>query len=228
VRSTAFFDRLALAVSSGQGPPTVELSGRVKGEPAGDAVEIVADDGRRELLFAEVRVGDEFHLPADAPDLPAWPPDRPGHYSPATINVRLLRVGTRLWETTFWTAHRTVSWDAASGQLAVASRSLSLPAMSIDPTASPASIPAGGWSAAALCQHVASQPHYETWDERGLAVIQAVPPAWADDVCPRLAHHPCIVAWSTPAAEWRDLRPALRDEGLFGRPWILSETVSRG
>lgn len=43
---------------------------------------------------------------------------------------------------------------------------------------------------------------YLDFDRRGAPIIQYIPSAWAEQVCARLAHHPCIVAWSsdTPSA----------------------------
>jgi len=54
---------------------------------------------------------------------------------------------------------------------------------------------------------------YSAFDRDGTAVIQHVPPAWAESVCPRLAHHPSVVAWSAEA----DSTP---QAPAFGRAWV--------
>jgi beta-galactosidase/beta-glucuronidase len=55
---------------------------------------------------------------------------------------------------------------------------------------------------------------YDEFDRAGIAIVQQVLPAWAGHVCPRLVHHPSIVAWTAPAGT------ASPSGSLFGRPWI--------
>jgi hypothetical protein len=70
---------------------------------------------------------------------------------------------------------------------------------------------------------ILSEAAYAELDRTAQFVVQAVPIDWADDVCPRLAHHRCIVAWSASAAELT----AAGDERLkrlaFGRPWRVAK-----
>ena len=67
------------------------------------------------------------------------------------------------------------------------------------------------------------QAAYAELDRSGQFVVQAVPIDWADEVCPLLAHHRCIVAWSASPAELA----AAGDERLkrlaFGRPWRVTK-----
>lgn len=69
---------------------------------------------------------------------------------------------------------------------------------------------------------ILAEAAYAELDRSGQFVVQAIPIDWADEVCPRLAHHRCIVAWSASAAEWA----AAGDERLkrlaFGRPWRVA------
>ncbi len=67
---------------------------------------------------------------------------------------------------------------------------------------------------------VLSEASYTQFDQQGLAIAQALPAAWATRVGPRLAHHPCVVAWSAPPEQ---LASAPRDtdrQTWFGRPWV--------
>lgn len=50
----------------------------------------------------------------------------------------------------------------------------------------------------ATAREVLAEQDYQQFDKAGTAIIQQVSPAWASRVCPRLAHHPSIVAWQTP------------------------------
>jgi hypothetical protein len=54
---------------------------------------------------------------------------------------------------------------------------------------------------------------YADLDRRGVSIIQQVPLAWADRVCPRLAQHPSIVAWSAGPGEHPPAAP------ICGRRW---------
>jgi hypothetical protein len=67
--------------------------------------------------------------------------------------------------------------------------------------------------AASRLEQVLSESAYTDFDRAGTTVIQRVPLAWADEVCPRLAHHPSIVAWSTGGGDGSPRAPT------FGRPW---------
>ncbi|HVX09830.1 MAG TPA: hypothetical protein VHC22_01390 [Pirellulales bacterium] len=57
---------------------------------------------------------------------------------------------------------------------------------------------------------------YADFDRRGASIVQQVPLAWADKVCPRLAHHPAIVAWSVEAGE------QLPAAATCGRSWCAA------
>ena len=60
---------------------------------------------------------------------------------------------------------------------------------------------------------ILSEHDYADFDHNGTTIIQQVPARWVASVCPRLAHHPCIVAWSRTGGPSAD---AL----TFGRPWM--------
>src|SRR5690606_19623245 len=61
---------------------------------------------------------------------------------------------------------------------------------------------------------------YCQFDRVGASTIQAVPAAWAEAVCPRLAHHPSIVAYTAAAADIAALPIDRRSTLPGGRVWI--------
>jgi hypothetical protein len=68
---------------------------------------------------------------------------------------------------------------------------------------------------------------YDELDRWGQFVVQAVPIDWADEVCPRLARHGCIVAWAASAAELADAGDERLKRLAFGRPWRVAKTDGR-
>jgi len=62
---------------------------------------------------------------------------------------------------------------------------------------------------------ILSERDYADFDRNGTAIVQQVPATWVASVCPSLAHHPCIVAWSRTN---RFVSP--RFKLTFGRPWV--------
>jgi hypothetical protein len=69
-------------------------------------------------------------------------------------------------------------------------------------------------SEAVQLSQILSDADYCRFDREGTTVIQSIPQAWADHVCPRLAHHPSIVAWS---AAINETAPSIAS---FGRLWV--------
>jgi hypothetical protein len=68
---------------------------------------------------------------------------------------------------------------------------------------------------------------YDELDRSRQFVVQAVPIDWADEVCPRLARHGCIVAWAASAAELADAGDERLKRLAFGRPWRVAKTDGR-
>jgi beta-galactosidase/beta-glucuronidase len=60
---------------------------------------------------------------------------------------------------------------------------------------------------------ILSEGDYREFDRKGTTIVQHVPSEWIESVCPRLAHHPSIVAWSGPG------EPSSQSL-TFGRPWL--------
>ena len=58
------------------------------------------------------------------------------------------------------------------------------------------------------------------YDLAGIAVVQSLPIEWANTLCPRLAHHPCIAAWGALADGSGNLTVPGHDALYYGRPWI--------
>lgn len=63
-------------------------------------------------------------------------------------------------------------------------------------------------------EQIFSETEYLSYDRQGTVVVQRMPIEWSERVCPRLAHHPCITAWSAGGDD------GILRQPLFGRPWI--------
>ncbi len=59
---------------------------------------------------------------------------------------------------------------------------------------------------------------YSACSEQGIALLQAIAPAWLNALAPQLAHHPCIVAWTAWPASG-DASPVMSGPAAYGRPW---------
>ena len=64
---------------------------------------------------------------------------------------------------------------------------------------------------------------YTDFDRAGRTIVQAVPLAWAEDVCRRLAHHGSIIAWTASAAELAEAGEERLKRLDCGRLWLPSE-----
>ena len=208
IRSSAFLDRCSLEAQAHGGRPRIVLRGTVVGDPQAGTLELIAHDEGGELLFAEVSAGESIEIAAEAPNLATWQPSGAGRNVLTTIHVRLLSSGARLWETELKTAWREIHWNETCGDLTVARQRIPFPFPTND--------------------MVHNSATYEQWDASGELVVQAMPLDWAGDVCPRLAHHPSIVAWTTPAGEPGAASAQIQEVNSFGRPWIPRKTVLGG
>ena len=66
------------------------------------------------------------------------------------------------------------------------------------------------------------------WQRALVGVLAVVPAAWAERVCPRLAHHPTIVAIVLDPEEHSGAAPAATSPSasLWGRPVVSREQVA--
>lgn len=55
---------------------------------------------------------------------------------------------------------------------------------------------------------------YDVLDRTGQAIVQRVPREWAEQVCPRLAHHPSITAWSALPGQ------PMAGTTSYGKRWV--------
>ncbi len=111
VRHQNFLDRLALHATDQGGAAALHVTATAAG-PDVDGLHLHVTGMRRELAFVPIRAGQAASVEALAADLPRWRPNEPCQL--ATIEVRLLRHGEAVWETTLPTAVRQA---AATGPL---------------------------------------------------------------------------------------------------------------
>lgn len=218
VRRRQFLTHLAVFPAGGEPRPHLVVSGRWHGEPSPVPLSLRVVAAGRELAFHRLTPSGDFRLHLDPGPLEAsWIAGRGG--SPLHVQVDLLRGGDCVWTEARTTSLRSLDWDpggplrvaghpvaiAAAPRYAAEEGDLALARATPSTAAALAFIPRGDYLAQA--------------DQRGAALAIYVPAAWAPDVCPRLAHHPAIVAW------WTDAPPAALPvhstaEGFFGRPWV--------
>jgi len=131
----------------------------------------------------------EIRVEVLADGLPRWRPGQACEQEP--LEIRLLLGGEAVWETALPIAVRDAPWDDAAQ------------AFIVDPST---------LATARRIPYVPSEDELRQLDQQGTPIIQSIPAAWANELCGRLAHHPCIVAWSEP--EGGSAKP------LVGRCWV--------
>lgn len=233
VRSTHFVDRLGIEVVEQEQSVRLLVSGRVVGPATDQPLTLVVSGWGGELLVREVAPGVWFQESATIERLARGgaSTDSDGLGGLATLAVRLLGPHGRLWEVQRRTSHRTCRWDAETQQLTVAGTSTSMPIdwlRVLRPLGIPQMLHTHGDEPPemVLSDTIWTDDDYERLDRAGWHLVQAVPGAWADRVCPRLSHHPSIVAWTAPAAELSRIELASRAPIDGQRPWIPLEIAS--
>jgi len=151
-----------------------------------------------------------------------------------TLLIRLIEGGTRVWETTLETGHRAMRFEmppATDPQVAflmLNDEAYRLPLRALRGSDEQASATNAVLSEPLIAERIFRDEEYGQFDRLGLRIVQAVPAAWIDEVCPRLAHHPSIVAWAVPRAWLQQGAGVERALGWLAgtsRPWIASELV---
>jgi hypothetical protein len=234
IRSVHFLDDLSLTLGNGASDSQFLLCGVLSGPPA-QGLEIVVRGPAGELLHsplaghqlapklaASAAMGQPFSFALPAAGLPSWmaEPAQAGARL-GQVEVRLLHGGIRLFEAKFSTALRTLAVDPDAGRLEVAGRPIALPVPRVDRLHCAAM---SMWPAAVMSASI-DESLLMDCDKQGIAVIQSMPPAWAAEVCPRLAHHPSVVAWVAPAPALPAIAPDQRS-AYFGRPWFALEAAA--
>jgi hypothetical protein len=212
VRSGQFLDRWGLWIENIDGRPTLQLAGQVHSESAGESLELVLRSSDGELLYAPATFGSPLSLSAPADGLPFWSPREP---RVAQIELRLIRAGTRVWQ-----SHITMAVPAIAGESA--GRAM-LPLD--DPDQLPAFVRSVSQQTAeqrplVLLRSILPPVAYPALDAAGVEAIQCLPVAWAEEVALRLAHHPSLTAWLC------ECPPVDGQSRLFGKPCVPLASVS--
>lgn len=209
--------------------PELHVVGEIAGEASSTPLAVVVNACQRELLFAEFHGGKVFHLHAPAAELPVRQ-SGVAECPLAAVEIRLLAGGACVWQTKLETAVEPMVWNAAARRLTLAGEPVTFPLPTLTATELVPSRhfltdlrkqPSVVWAS----RQILSENWYTALDRNNLRVVQAIPPTWAAKVCPRLAHHPSIVAWAAALHARNDLSGDFQTEGLFGRPWLKAEEV---
>lgn len=226
VRSSAFVERLAIWMTAEEHAVRLHARGRIGGAAAISPLAVAVNGDHRELLYGEMKAGESFELSSPLDGLPG----RPGSAAASALRleIKLLAGGVALWQCEQETAAADVKASAADTlSVAGAAASLPLPVLEI---ASPAT-DVGQRSPTAVAlkapvfglRQILPEAIYTDFDHAGRAVVQAVPLAWAEEVCARFAHHGSIVAWTAGAAELAEAGEERLKRLGFGRLWLPSE-----
>jgi len=194
IRAGASIERLAIWTTREGDAARLHASGEIFGNGAGEALAVVINGAERELLYGDVQLGEPFLFSTLVEGFPIWPYP-PGVDAGWSLEIKLLGGGGALWQAELQTA----AFDAR--------RQTKTP-RAPEPT---------------VLRQILPEAMYARSDQSGQAVLQAVPISWAEDICPRLAHHPSIAAWTASSAELAQAGDERLDHVAFGRPWLASE-----
>jgi len=162
----------------------------------------------------------EIDVPVD--DWPTWP-DPLDEPVLTHVEIRLTGNGRALWQTVRETAPPQSDEDAP--RRAMLARAIGAEPSSWldylaedDPRFAQLLETAG---AVIGLRGILTEAAYHALDRANVGIVQQLPTAWATSLCPRLAHHPSILAWASTAEELATL-PATNRSDTFGRPWIVA------
>jgi len=233
IRSSVFISDLAVWAQEKQRAGRLHVTGRIGGAAAWPLAAVVVGGCERELIYGEFRVGERFELAELVPELPRWQMIS-GDQRSLPVEIKLVAGGAAAWQTVRRTACPRLVWEATEERLAVGDTQIVWPVVVLDPPArevderrfgewlASLGLPSG---AAVGLREIFADRLYGQFDTTGCPVVQFMPLAWADQVCPRLAHHPSIVAWTSPGLEIAHTHQEQLTHIGFGRSWIASETA---
>ena len=221
IRGPAHVEGLAVYWEPGPGlaePARLCVAGRAVGAMPDERFSVAIIGCEREIAYCEVAAGATFAASAPIEDWPAWPdPYEEAVLTP--VEIRLIAGGRAVWQTVCQTAPPQSPEDsqrrAILGQIGGDGPSEWFDYLAEGDAVLSALIARGAGKVIGL-RGIMNDAVYSQLDRANVAVVQLVPPSWAAIVCPRLAHHPSIVAWGARAAEDSSALEAV----AFGRPWI--------
>lgn len=244
VRARHFIHRLAVElIEADNSEVTLRVSGKVVGPERVDPLMLIVSGWCGELLATEVVAGKFFDVATAIERISRLEPGSDGLGGLAQLTIRLIEGGTRVWEKTIATGHRAMHFEmSAEGagemrSLAINGHVYPLPLRTnssawwssmLNQDRAPRSGVAEGAPPLYVSERIFRDDEYSNYDRLGLLIVQVVPAAWIDDVCPRLAHHPSIVAWAVPRDWLRQgagLERSLAWLAGSSRPWIATELV---
>lgn len=193
IRAGASIERLAIWAAHEGDAARLHVGGQIVGGDGGAPLAVVINGAERELLYGDVQLGEPFVFSTLVEDFPIWPYP-PGVDAGWSLEIKLLGGGA-LWQAELQTA----AFDARR------------------PTKTPQA------PEPMVLRQILPEAMYARSDQLGQAVVQAVPLSWAEQVCPRLAHHPSIAAWTASGAELAEAGEERLQRLAYGRRWLASE-----
>lgn len=235
VRARHFIHRLQVELIETEGSEVMlHVAGKIEGPERVDPLLLVVSGWSGELLATEVVAGKHFDVAKAIERLARMDPNGDGLPGLTKLLIRLIEGGTRVWEKTLETGHRTIRFDLppekgnVDRKLLLNDQPYRLPLRAFQISdRQPTPLPDDA-SEPLLAERIFRDEEYAQFDRLGLCIVQAVPAAWIDEVCPRLSHHPSIVAWAVPRAwlqQGAGVERALAWLAGSSRPWIASELV---
>jgi hypothetical protein len=175
----------------------LHIAGRLDGEASSERLAIAINACERELAYQDVAAGEPFTIDVSINDWPAWP-DPMDEPVLTPVEIRLTDGRATLWQTTVETAPpQPDSEPTRAGMLRAISEEKPLSWLDYVDQASPAfqQVLSRPGTVVGL-RAILPAPLYQALDQANVGIVQQVPRAWADRVCPQLAHHPSILAWA--------------------------------
>jgi hypothetical protein len=221
VRASDWIESLALEVTGEPGAEALWIAVNVAGIATDRPLELLLRCDGRDAGALDVSRG-PFCAPLPVSGMAAWEPGKKAQRM-TEFEVRLLQGGSCVWSATRRTLCRPASDDQV-GRRQIVPLTLDslwrLDLARISPQA----------DRVYLAEAVLHEADYELLDSAGLRVVQKLPRAWAGDVVPRLAHHPCIVGfWDELCDKPTQSEPTPAVAELVGaRPWWRGDALSVG
>jgi hypothetical protein len=206
--------------------PQLHVAGRVAGPSSHENLKLVVTACNRELAYQSVDSGAPFNLVATTDDWPAWP-DPMDEPVLTPVEIRLTNGRTTLWQTTLETAPPQPDTERTRSAMAqYLSSDKPLAWLDYVDITSEAFLHALAQPGRVIgLRGILPDVAYDKLDRANVGVVQQVPRTWAERVCARLAHHPCILAWTLPAEEQGGADQLSAMQSTFNRPWLPNITM---
>lgn len=204
-----------------QKQPCLHIGGSLIGDADGPVHRWTLEvwTNRRKLLSKPLEVGKSFHFEIPMKDATRWQPGI-SHLQPLgrLVQVVLLGDGEPLWQEDRSVSYCHVQHEPGSRLLVANDVDVLLPVSLMEfPDTEPtgelfAEKFSGTRPSGIASRRILPHSYYFAFDQTGIPILQYMPLAWAERVCPQLGGHPCVLAWLTDEE--------VPTEATVGRPWL--------